>query len=146
MSRINIRAITIGSLVEVGGSLTLGLVFNIIYAAILAAQRVPQAEMKNRMLGDQSYFVVSLVVGFVCIAAGSYIAARMAPTRAMIHAGVVGFVGIAAGVLFSLGPDTARWPSWFLLISFGFTLPVALLGGFVARRRTAKSTIHERAA
>src|SRR6266568_8406199 len=109
MSRMNIRAITIGALVEVGGSLTLGLVFNIVYAVMLAAQRVPQAEMKNRMLGDQSYFVVSLLVGFVCILAGSYIAARMAPTREMIHAGAVGLVGIAAGVLFSLGRDTSRW-------------------------------------
>jgi hypothetical protein len=52
----------------------------------------------------------------------------------MVHAGIVGLVAIFAGGAALLSAQSAG-PAWFVAASAILTLPCALLGGQLARRR-----------
>ena len=135
MSGIRVKAVVIGFLIDFGGGLIAGSVFFVVYGVLLVAQGVPQADIQARIMADKSHFVVTMIMGFAFTAAGSYIAARIARTREIMHGGIVGLVGVAIGFVFVWTSDTSRWPSWYIPVSFGLTLPVALLSGYLAQRR-----------
>ena len=135
MPSINIKAVVIGTVIDVGGSLLAGLLFTVVYTVMLLAEGVSRADVQQRMVTDPSFYVVSVILGLGFLAGGALVAARMARAREVLHAGLVGVVAIATGLFFVLAGDTTMWPSWYIPVSFGLTLPVALLTGYVARRR-----------
>jgi hypothetical protein len=70
--------------------------------------------------------------------AGSYLAARLAPSRPMRLAMILGWIGLAA----NLGGVAAAWnhastlgPEWYPISLTVLALPCAWLGGRLARRR-----------
>ena len=124
----------IGAVIDVGGTLIAGLLFTVVYSVMLLAQGVSQADVQQRILTDHSFYLVSVILGFGFLAGGAFVAARIARAREVMHAGLVGVVAIATGLLFVFTGDTTLWPSWYIPVSFGLTLPVALLTGYLARR------------
>ncbi len=135
MSGISVKAVVIGFLIDFGGGLIAAFVYFVIYVVLLLAQGVPQAAIEGRIMADKSHFVATMIMGFGFTAAGSYIAARIARTRELMHAGIVGFMGIVTGLVLVSTADTSRWPSWYIPVSFSLTLPVAVLSGYIAQRR-----------
>src|SRR5437773_5836825 len=134
MSGIRVKAVVIGFLIDFGGGLIAGSVFFVVYGVLLVAQGVPQADIQARIMADKSHFVVTMIMGFAFTAAGSYIAARIARTREIMHGGIGVLVGVAKGFLFVGKSDASRWASWCSRVPFGLTLPVALLSGFSLQR------------
>ena len=133
MSGVSIKAVVIGAAIDIGGTLIAGVVFTVIYTAMLLGQGVSEADLQHRILSDQSYYVVSLILGTGFLVSGAFVAARIARAHEIVHAGLVGVVAIATGA-FVIFADTTMYPSWYIPVSFGITLPVALLAGYVARR------------
>ena len=64
--------------------------------------------------------------------AGSYITARLAPDRPMMHALVLGIVGVAlsiAGAVVAWGKGPEFGPTWYPLALIAIALPCAWAGG-----------------
>jgi hypothetical protein len=69
--------------------------------------------------------------------AGSYLTARLAPYRPMLHAMIGGLVGLALSVIGAIvtwnkGP--AFGPHWYPVALIALALPQAWLGGFLHRK------------
>jgi len=73
-----------------------------------------------------------LLVLVLCIAAvgvvGSYITARLAPRRPMMHAVILGMISLV--IVFAASTfDWAESPAWYHVLTVLLVLPAALLGG-----------------
>jgi hypothetical protein len=76
---------------------------------------------------------------------GSYVAARLAPSRPMLHAMVLGFIGFALsllGVVMTWNRTAEFGPRWYPVALVLLALPTAWLGGKLRLRqlRTTVST------
>ena len=78
------------------------------------------------------YFVIATVYRTVYGVAGAYLTARLAPRRPMMHALVLGTLGLAASILGAV----AMWkrlpalgPHWYPIALIVLALPTAWLGG-----------------
>ena len=70
--------------------------------------------------------------------AGSYVAARLAPSRPMRLAMILGWIGLAAnlgGVVAAWNHESTLGPIWYPISLTVIALPCAWLGGRLARRR-----------
>jgi prepilin signal peptidase PulO-like enzyme (type II secretory pathway) len=132
---ISIKGVVIGSLIDVGGSLLTSFLYAIAYVVMLGPERLSPDDIQRRLMSDPSYFGVTLVMGVVFVGVGAYVAARIARERHLVHGGFVGLVDIGAGLVFLPSANLATWPAWYTPLSFGLTLPAALLGAYVAKRR-----------
>jgi hypothetical protein len=134
MSGISIKAVAIGVAIDIGGTFLAGVLFTIVYTVVLMSQGVATpADLQHRMQSDQSFYVVSLILGTGFLVGGAFAAARIARAREIAHAGLVGAVAMVMGALIVF-VDTSVYPSWYIPVSFGMTPPVALLTGYVARQ------------
>jgi len=136
MPGISIKAVVIGVLIDIGGGVLAELVFASLYAATLLSQGVSQTDLQHRMLMDDSFYVANMILGDGFLAAGAFVAARIARVREVEHAGLVGVVGVAIvwGISLAIGVDRTVYPSWYTPVAYGAALPVALLAGYVAQR------------
>lgn len=81
---------------------------------------------------SDALFVLAMVYRTVYSILGAYIAARLAPSRPMLHALVIGFIGLAAGVAGAIAARNAGaelGPQWYSIAIFIIALPTAWLGG-----------------
>jgi len=136
MSGISIKAVVIGVAIDIGGGLLAVIVFAGLYAAMLLGQGVSQADLQHHMLLDKSFFVANVILGDGFLAAGAFVAARLARVREVEHAALVAALGIAItfGLALALAEDRSLYPSWYRPVAYGAALPVALVAGYVARR------------
>ena len=67
---------------------------------------------------------------------GCYVAARLAPSRPMAHAIVLGLLGLAMNVAVSLATWDAH-PTWFIVVGLATTMVWAWLGGRLRERELA---------
>ncbi|HEU0054362.1 MAG TPA: hypothetical protein VFQ39_14340 [Longimicrobium sp.] len=77
------------------------------------------------------FFIV--YVGVFAVA-GCYLAARLAPSRPMRHALVLGVLGL----VFNVAGTVAMWdtaPAWFHVVSLLLVMPYAWLGGRLRERQ-----------
>ena len=79
------------------------------------------------LLGAMAYVTVYAVFG-------CWLAARLAPSRPMLHALVLGALGLAFNVV---GAVTAwdRAPAWYYVASLLLVMPYAYLGGRIRERQ-----------
>jgi hypothetical protein len=139
MPSLSIKAIAVGALIDIGGSMVVGGAYTLVYALLLASQNVPPEELQRRVLADPAYYVITLLMGLAFMAVGAYVAGRIARVREMAHALWVGLVAVIVSVPLVAAADTSAYPSWYLPVSFALTIPAALVGGQIARRRTIAS-------
>ncbi len=127
--KISTKAISIGVLVDIGGSF----VFAIIMYGLLAVQGIPVTEIEHEL---NSLLSVTVIIGFALTFLGGFVSARIAKSAEIIHAGIVGAIGVLFGLLF--------WGSnalWLNMISLLLTIPVAMLGGYAAKSRGKQITL-----
>ncbi len=133
MTGLNVRAVLIGSLVDILGSFIAGGVF---FAILGAASGAASADELNGMYDTSVPFqVVTLALGLVMTGVGAYVAARMTKGTERLHAFAVGVVSTAIGftIVFA-APETQ--PFWSQAASLILTIPAAFGGGEI-RRATA---------
>ena len=133
MRRANPKALLISLVVmlilDTVGSVLLALLFTSHGSQReLTPQQTPAAF--EAVVQSNGFLLSALVYGTITTIVGGYLAARLARNFPYFNAGLLGLVGIALGVL--LASDS---PFWFDAIAFIVTLPAALYGGHLAKRR-----------
>ena len=81
---------------------------------------------------SDALFLFATVYRVLYAVAGSYIAARLAPNRPMVHALALGAVGLAAsvaGAIATWNAGPAFGPKWYPLSLVATALPCAWAGG-----------------
>jgi hypothetical protein len=83
---------------------------------------------------DLTFTILSIAVGMVFAGLGGWIAARLAPRRALTHAGAVALV-IAIGAAVSIPAVPEGTFPWSQIAALVAMAPSALLGGWFFARR-----------
>jgi hypothetical protein len=81
---------------------------------------------------NDGLLLIAILYRTVYGAAGSYLAARLAPGRPMTHALLLGFIGLAVSILgavATLGKGPAYGHEWYPLALVALAIPTAWLGG-----------------
>jgi hypothetical protein len=132
MTRFDPKAIAIAML--------LALVLDVVGAVFF--QTVFGGELREGMSSEQvkavieamqqntGYLLASLAYGTATTVFGGYVAARLARAYPYFNALAVGVIGIALSLML-----TSVTPGWFDALAYLITLPAAVLGGHLGRRR-----------
>lgn len=107
-------------------------------ADALVRQLAPGAYDGARMTSIPWLVVTqSYVAAFAIV--GCYVCARLAPSRPMQHALVLG----ALGLVFNVAGSYARWsdlPTWYHVVALAMTMPYAYVGGWLRERELARQS------
>src|SRR5580698_8111309 len=96
----------------------------------------PQALPGLSSLSTNQWFrIFTLAYGLVCVAAGGYIAARIARQRPILHAAAMGIVQAGLTIAAMLSPEASHASrlQWFTTAIL--SIPAALAGGALHKRR-----------
>lgn len=122
------------------GAVMAGLLVNVILSSatdlLLVAIGVfpPLRDFGNPAAYSDSLLLLALIYRTLFGILGCYITARLAPTRPMAHALVLGCIGVAVGVIGAIAAwDT--WTHWYSLAIIAVTLPSSWLGARIFQAR-----------
>jgi hypothetical protein len=132
VTRFDPKAISIAMLL----SLALDVLGSIVLVSVFGAQVDPamSAEQVNAaveaVMAGTGFMLASLLYGTATTAFGGFVAARVARAYPYFNALAVGVLGIVLGLLLS---DDVPW--WFEATGYLLSIPAAVAGGHLARRR-----------
>lgn len=126
VSAISFRAVIVGSLVDITGSIVVG---GAVLAFVAALQGATTAEQMAAMFDASAGLqLLSMVLGLFFVSVGGYVAARLARGAERANAFAVGVLSTAVSFLIVFNaPETA--PFWYEAVSLVLTVPAAFLGG-----------------
>jgi len=141
MIRINKKAVILGWLVGVIGSVFAGLLFGIISIVIIHVSLIKSdigldqgferaAEYFATSIGS---LILSLYGALFFVILGGYVAARIAKFSELKHAMLVGLLYLLVDIVVHL-VTVEPFPLWFTLTSWSLAIPAALFGGFLRLR------------
>lgn len=122
---INIKALVLGAVTDISGSLVVATILGVVMGIALAAQGIPQSEIEARAQG--MVLIPSLLIGFGFTVLGGFVAGRVSKSYEVMHGGIVGCIGLFFGFLF-----WAASPLWLIIASLVGTVPMGMLGGRIA--------------
>ena len=129
-----LKAVAIGSLVNVGGKHVGDILGHLVVTITLVARGMTVDQLKL-VPHHAAYLVWYLICTFIFSALGGFAAAKIAQSRELLHAGATGLVRIALGpVMFAITQD--EMPLWHSVLTYVSVLPAALLGGYLGRGKT----------
>lgn len=134
MRYISIKGVILGTTLGLLLDGLIGIVLTIVLGADGLAPGASESEMRRALAEiahSTPFLVAGGVLGSLSTVASGYIGARIAGRLPYMNAAAVGVVGLALCVLFVDGTQ----PLWFNLFAFASTLPLALVGGHLAKRR-----------
>lgn len=136
--RSPLKAVLVGSLTDLGGSLGAGQILMIGYGVWLASEGMAVAEIEQAMRQidpGSGTALIGNVVGTLCSWLGGYVCARLAPAPELKWAGVVAAISGAAGL--ALGMD---YPLLLTLLLSLLSAAAVMLGGWMGAKRNAEQT------
>jgi hypothetical protein len=122
-----IKAVALGALVEIVGSLLVGMAIGILYMFLLSQQGVPPQEMQSALeqMGPWSGFsLLGMALGTVVSVLAGYVCARIANRVSYIPASLVAGISFALTLLFGYSSHPL-----FELIGLGLISACAVLAG-----------------
>lgn len=93
----------------------------------------PTAFDPSGRVESPTILLVTLTYVGIFAIAGCYLTARLAPTRPMLHALILGLLGL----IFNIAGTIALWemaPAWYHLIALALVMPFAWAGGRIRER------------
>jgi hypothetical protein len=129
-SKINFKAILIGLSVDYSGTM-------LVLAFVMAFQRIPAADIVAAILARStavSVLLITSIIGLLFKFLGGFIGARIAKSDEIMHSSIIGAIEVVIRFL-SLQSSTHLW---LYIIGVILTLPVFMLGGYVAQGRNIK--------
>lgn len=122
--KLNVSAIIIGLVVDLGSSTIGGLVL----FALLGVDPGDPAAVAQ-LVEWPPYLLASLPLGLVFTSLGGFTTAHIARGEELNNAFVMGVASAIAALVFSLA--TPGLPLWYLLMAALLTVPAAVAGGYV---------------
>ncbi|GLC24178.1 hypothetical protein [Roseisolibacter agri] len=98
---------------------------------------VPQHFGAGGRLDDVGLLLLTQLYVFVYATFGCWLTARLAPSRPMRHALILGALGLA----FNVAGTIAMWdtaPAWYHVVALALVMPAAWLGGWLRERQLAR--------
>lgn len=145
-NKLNKKAVIIGLLVDIAGSIVVWLVIAVV-AGIIIGTRLAitepglksaeiTARIEQQLTPSVGFNLSFLFIGLFFTGLGGYIAAKIAKFAELKHAFAVGILSLVTGVLVTV---IFRIPikNWFDWSGYLLTIPLALLGGYI-RMKTKK--------
>jgi hypothetical protein len=134
MRHLSIKAVLSGAAIGLLLDLLSGVTLTFVLGSDAFTRGASEAEVQ-RALAELSratpFLFASLVLGSLSTVAAGYVSARIAGRLPYMNAAAVGVAGLLLGVFFADG----TLPLWFNLLGFASVLPMALLGGHLAKRQ-----------
>jgi hypothetical protein len=125
---------------------TLLQVFNVGYASVLSLEGLSLDERRVHMVSDPVALVGGLVVGLAGIFVGGFIAARIAGHRELVYAAGAGILTMLVLLALLVCCGALTQARMYTILAYGLTIPSAILGGYVASKRTGKASGYSGAA
>lgn len=134
-----LKAVAVGTIVNVVGSLLAGVAIGIAAGIYFAALGYDDEQISGALMGNDALMLVYFVTGIGFSLWGGYLCARIANKREYRYAFVTGCIGYAIGeLMFAMDPPSrAALPRWYLVASYLLYLPAVLLGASLWVRRKA---------
>ena len=136
---VSLKAVFLGLVVDIVGTVVVGLVLGALLGMYLISQGVAPDEL-SAQLEDPGYIVPGLVVGLSVTVLGGFIAGRVAGRSEVLHGGLVGMLGVVLGF-----PLMVFYPEWYDAVSLITIIPCGMLGGRLAAlgRKTTEGSADE---
>jgi hypothetical protein len=144
MSRVSIKGVVIGGIVDVVSSVILGLPFAIYTMSKLDLSNIPSdqrsAALAAAMHQDLPLYLGELAVGLLCSVLGGYVAAWLAKHDELLNGGLSSFLCVSLGIYtMASGKDSnALWVQILLLLA---SPALALVGGELMRRQRMRRAV-----
>jgi hypothetical protein len=138
MSKISIKGVLIGSVVDIVSSVVLGFPLAIYEIFKLNASHMQSdraaASVTAAIHGNVPLYIGQLLVGLACSVLGGYVASWLAKHDELLNGTLSSFLCVALGIYtMASGKDTnAFWLQFLLLIA---SPAMALLGGVLSKRQ-----------
>jgi len=119
------------------GAVLAGLIFIVVTHTLsdLLLESIGVFPPADEGLHDTKLLLVATAYRSIFSIAGCYIAASLAPSRPMLHALIIGFIGIllsTAGAVVATQMNLG--PLWYPILLIVLSLPLAWFGGWLATR------------
>lgn len=138
MSRISIKGVLIGGIVDIVSSVLIGLPFALYTAFTVDLSNVPKDRVESTISaaihGNMLLYVGQLLVGLACSALGGYVAAWLAKHDELLNGGLSAFLCVGLGV-FTMASGKDSNPLWIQILMLVASPAMALLGGDLMRRQ-----------
>jgi glycerol uptake facilitator-like aquaporin len=134
--RFRWKAVLLGAVTDLVGSALAGVVLLVVYSVLIASGEGGAEEALERLRQSWPFLLMSMVVGGGFTLLGGYVAGRVARHSFFKHALAAGGLSLALGILV-FGSDDGPYSGIVAILGIGLHLPLALLGGWLARRRLA---------
>lgn len=133
MQHISIKAVLLASLAMFGLDIVSGMILLATFGGPALDPNLSDAQMQlviGEVIQDPGYLTAALILGTGTTVLGGYIAARLATSVPYYNAFAFAVLGIVVTLLTAEG-----LPLWFLIVGLLVTIPAALLGAYLAKRR-----------
>lgn len=126
--KISFKAILIGSLVDIVGSIFIGISIMIAVGLATAIQGVNYLDF----IRSFEMRIIVFFIGTLITILSGYVAGRISKFKEVKHALFVGIISEVMGIIDLIsGPSTL--PSWYIISSIVVVIPAAMLGGYWAK-------------
>jgi hypothetical protein len=135
MSRISVKAVLVGSVVDVVMSFLLAIPF-VIYGMVKfrpthTSSGHAATNLAIAMHADVPLYVSQLLVGLACSVFGGYVAARLAKNNELLNAGLSSFLCVLIGI-YAISSGKGLGAQWMQIIML-IASPVCAVGGGLLR-------------
>lgn len=124
-----VKAILVGLVVDIVGSVVGGTILVIAWGIVLGAGGATGEEVTRFFRESSTFQWVSLSTGLAFTALGAYVAARIANRSEYRIALMLGLCSLASSELMLRFLSSGDYPEWARLVGNLLVLPVAFLGG-----------------
>ncbi|MDD5270058.1 MAG: TIGR04086 family membrane protein [Candidatus Omnitrophica bacterium] len=131
---IKIKALSLGVLANIGGSLVLGIMLSLIMGIILGILGISMNEINAPVWGP----VLSLISGFGSAVLGGFVAGRVAKQKQVFHGALVGAIVSVIGLLYGFVSGESFPPAWYNIVLFVGVVLFGMLGGRIAESTCKK--------
>lgn len=143
MFKLNVKAILIGTAIDIIGSTVFSILFMISIGITMGVLGV-KPEQISKALSENAHslrmLIVSMIIGFGFTMLGGYWAARIANRDEIRHAFAVGALSEVLGIVFVAFSSAKPFPLWYSAVSYALLIPVACLGGYFRMLSTERES------
>ena len=137
--RLSIKAVVVGWLVDIGISLCASVVLGIGMAIIMISNGMSPERMAETMSQSIPLNLAGIVIGALSTVFGAYVAAWIAKQGEIRQAMGVAVLSTLSSLLF-LPLVFNQQPIWVTAVGYSLIFPAALLGGYLRKNKTVRTT------